>query len=150
MVQFRKPKVDDIPGIWSRLAPLMAAERILPRSEQSLCERLRDYTVAEEGHAVVGVASIRLIDPDLAEVGALVADSDNIKAQLLEKVLDEALNLGAGKAFVLTANTIAYETAGFERCSLQSIPQKRDRQCIHCPRLQRCQQIALRIDLSAA
>ena len=38
---------------------------------------------------------------------------------------------------------------GFERCALQAIPQKRDRQCVHCPRLVRCQQIALQIDVAA-
>lgn len=143
MPTLRKPTVADVPAMMALMSPHIMAERLLPRSSRQVVERLRDYVVAADGDTVVGVASCALVDFELAEVGALAAADQDLAAQLLATVLDEARALGAQRAFVLTDDPSLYEAVGFELTSLDALPEKRDRQCMHCPRLPWCRQVAL-------
>jgi amino-acid N-acetyltransferase len=143
MAALRKPTVFDVPAILALMGPHARSEKLLPRSREHVVERLRDYTVAEEAGRVVGVASVALVAVHLAEVGVLVARDRSVEEELLAGVLEEATALGVGGAFVLTDDPAPFRAAGFSQSSLARLPEKRDRQCLRCPRAPTCRQVAL-------
>lgn len=150
MLTLRKPSVADVPDMMSLMAPRILAEQLLPRSPRQVVERLREYVLATRHGEVVGLASVSLVDFDLAEVGALAAHETDTLHSLLDHVIDEVRALGVGRAFVLTHEPHVFEARGFSRTSLDQLPQKRDHQCAHCSRAPWCRQVALemRLDVS--
>lgn len=148
MVALRRPTVTDVPAMISLMAPHIRAERLLPRTPRQVVERLRDYLVAVRGDEVIGVGSLSLVDFDLAEVGVVAGESIDLERRLLIQLVDEARALGVPRAFVLTNDPSLFEDCGFRPTTLDALPQKRDRQCLHCPRLATCQQVALELALS--
>ena len=142
-VRLRKPTIVDVSDIVRLVEPAVRQQRLLPRTRLTVTTSLRDYTVAESGDGVVGVASIALVDAGLAEVGVLVAPDPTVERRLLSAVLDEVVALGICRAFVLTDDSARYEQHGFRRTTLQALPEKWDRQCLRCARQPRCRQIAL-------
>ena len=96
----------------------------------------------------IRVFGFRIVEPHLAEVGAWAGVDESITGRLLDHILTEARDVGVQRAFVLTDDATPFEARGFERCTLSGIPEKRDRHCVHCPRVHRCAQVALQIDLA--
>lgn len=147
MLRLIKPTVAHVSAIHALIAPHVRSERLLPRSPRQIAERLRDYTLAVEHGEVIGVASLSLVDTYLAEVGVLVADRSDVEGELLIAILDEAQAMGVDRAFILTDDPAPFEERGFERTTLNALPEKRDRQCLRCSRAPRCRQQALTIQL---
>lgn len=143
MLAIRKPNVDDVPKMESLMAPLIESEALLPRTRLNIVRALRDYVVAEVDGDLVGLASVSLVDVHLAEVGAVVCLQPEYLDELMSAVLDEAKAMGVQQAFVLAPDAAPYETMGFKLSSLEDLPEKRDRQCLRCPRLPRCRQVPL-------
>ena len=147
MLHLRKPTVIDVPRMHHLMQPHILKEALLPRSERNIVERLRDYTVVEDGGDVVGLVSISLVELHLAELGAVVCEEPEHLAQLVDAALAEARSLGVKRVFVLAPEAAPYEALGFERATLADVPEKRDRQCLRCSRLPRCRQVVLQKDL---
>lgn len=149
MVALRRPTVTDVPAMIALMAPHIRAERLLPRTPRQVLERLREYWVASRDESVVGVASLSLVDFDLAEIGVVAGETRELEQTLLQRVLDEARSLGVPRAFVLTDDPAIFEDCGFRPTTLDALPEKRDRQCLHCPRVATCQQVALELYLAS-
>lgn len=143
MVALRKPTLSDLPSMEALMAPHVASEALLPRTRLELVRHLRDFTVAEEDGHLVGLASVSLVDLHLAEVGAVVCEQPQHMAELLEAVLSEARQMGVDRAFILAPDPSRYAAFGFEPTQLSALPEKRDRQCLRCPRMARCKQVPL-------
>ncbi len=143
----RKPTVQDVPAILALLERAIVDEAVLPRTALQVAERLRDYTLAVEDGVVTGVASISLVDLHLAEVGVLVGPNEETEACLLDWLMAEAEVMGVTRTVVLTDKADRFEAWGCARSSLAALPEKRDRQCLRCPRLPRCRQVALERNL---
>ena len=148
MVAVHRPTVSDIPAMMALMSPHIRAERLLPRTPRQVVERLREYWIARRGDEIVGVGSLSLVDVDLAEVGVVAGESHGVERLLLDHLLADARALGVPRAFVLTDKPDLFEGCGFRPTSLDALPQKRDRQCLHCSRLATCQQVALELYLS--
>ena len=139
----RKPTVADVSEIMHLIEADIRNERLLPRTHRAVAERLRDYTVAELDGVVVGVGSMSMVDLHLVEIGVLKAESAETEQRLMAALLAEAQQLGVERAFVLTDDDAPFAALGFARTTLADLPEKRDRQCLRCPRLPRCRQVAL-------
>jgi amino-acid N-acetyltransferase len=148
MLALRKPRLSDVPAMHSLMEPLIRSEALLPRTPRAIVEHLRDYTLAvDEDDQVVGLASLSLVEVHLAELGAVVCQQPELMATLVSRVLEEAREIGVQRVFVLAPETDAYEALGFHSAEIADLPEKRDRQCLRCPRLPRCRQVALVQDL---
>ncbi|MCB9762334.1 MAG: hypothetical protein H6739_21230 [Alphaproteobacteria bacterium] len=143
MLQLRKPTIADVSDMLTLMAPEVRAEALLPRSRRAVIERLRDYVVAEDHDGLVGLASLSLISDELAELGALVSPAPSLTEALIAALFEEARDLGVRRAFVLAPDPAPFEALGFAQVALDQLAEKRDRQCLRCPRLPRCRQIAL-------
>lgn len=143
MLALRKATVADVPKMHALMAPHIVREALLPRSERTIVERLRDYTVAEADGEIVGLASVSLVELHLAELGAVVCDQPALMAALVDAAVAEAQAFGVKKLFVVAPSPEPYQALGFELASIADFPEKRDRQCLRCPRLPRCRQVVL-------
>jgi len=148
MVAVDRPTVLDVPAMMALMSPHIRAERLLPRTPRQVVERLREYWVARRDGEIVGVGSLALVDFDLAEVGVVAGESSRVERDLLDRLLADARALGVPRAFVLTHDPELFESCGFRPTNLDALPQKRDRQCLHCSRLATCQQTALELYLT--
>jgi amino-acid N-acetyltransferase len=148
MLAVRKPNVNDVTAMHQMMVPHVVSETLLPRSPRQIVEHLRDYVIAEEDGRLVGLASLSLVECHLAELGAVVCEHPTLLPRLVNVALQEAEAVGVNRVFVLAQDAETYESLGFSRVSIQSLPEKRDRQCLRCPRLPRCRQIALVYDIN--
>lgn len=143
MLALRKPTVEDVDRMQALMAPHVLSEALLPRTRLDLVRGLRDFVLAEEDGELIGLASVSLVDVHLAEVGAVVCSRPENLHELMEAVLNEARSMGVDRAFVLAPDPAPYRALGFEPTQLSELPEKRDRQCLRCPRLPRCRQVPL-------
>jgi amino-acid N-acetyltransferase len=143
MLALRKPTVEDVDRMQALMAPHVLSEALLPRTRLDLVRGLRDFVLAEEDGELIGLASVSLVDVHLAEVGAVVCERPERLNELMDAVLDEARTMGVDRAFVLAPDPAPYRALGFEPTELSALPEKRDRQCLRCPRLPRCRQVPL-------
>ena len=148
MLELRKPTVSDVAMMHQLMAPHVRTEVLLPRSQRHIVENLRDYVVAEDDGRLVGLASLSLVECHLAELGAVVCEQPELLSRLVTVALEEARAVGIQRVFVLAAEPEPYLELGFSQVEIQALPEKRDRQCLRCPRLPRCRQVPLVYEIS--
>jgi amino-acid N-acetyltransferase len=125
------------------------AERglMIHRSHAELFDRLRDFVVAEDAGHVVGVAGLRVMWADLAEVYGLAVHPDargrGIGRQLVEAVVDDARRLIVWRIFALTYERAFFERCGFAVVDRKLLPMKVWGECVRCAKHDCCDEIAM-------
>jgi len=152
-LDLRDAHVGDVPAMAALLNDYAERGLMLHRSRSELYDRIRDYRVAVQPDGqVVGVAGLRVMWANLAEVYALaVAPSARrlgLGRKLVESTVELARELGIHRVFALT-----YERAFFERCSFEVVdrrmlPLKVWGECVRCPKHEACDEIAMVRELS--
>ena len=88
---------------------------------------------------------------DLGEIRSLavIGESQNrgLGSQLVETCLEEAVELGLSKVFVLTLIKDFFARLGFEEVHKSTLPHKIWADCIKCPRFPDCDEIAMILEL---
>lgn len=126
-------------------------DELLPRSLNDLYEDIRDYVIMTDGDRIIGTCALHVNWEDLAEVKALVIDSDyqgqKLGRKIVEHCLDEARSLGLVRAFALTYRPGFFKALGFHDVDKSDLPHKVWNECIHCVKFPNCGEIAVAIDL---
>ena len=143
----RQARVGDIDAIFTLIDEASHTSTVLPQSREILCERLRDFLVADCSGEVVGCGALSLFTPTLAEIRSLVVAqplrSEGLGGRIVDALLREAQCLGVRRVFALTAKVSYFERLGFKRVEKASLPQKVWTECIHCPKYLDCQEDAV-------
>ena len=147
----RAANLFDARAISRLIEPFARADQMLPRPVADIVENLRDFKVAYDGDELVGVAALHLMPPDTAEVRALaVADAwqgRGLGRELVGLCLQEARALGIRQAFTLTLQPGFFERLGFSVSERDSLTHKVWTECYKCPKYDRCDEIAMTVDL---
>ena len=127
---------------------------MLHRSLESVYESLREFQVAEEDDArIVACVAVDVFWADLAEVKSLAVAPDRTRAglgrRMIEAGAEDARALGVRRMFALTYEKEFFLRAGFEIVDRESLPEKVWRECIACPKVDACDEIAMIRRLSA-
>lgn len=147
-------------GITIRTARLADAEAIgditalyadrgfmLKRSPENIIENIRNFLVAEHDRRVIGSCAISFFTLYLAEIRTLaVIDSftrRGVGSMLVGKAEDVLREEGVTTAFVLTLSPVFFLSLGYREVSKEMFPQKIWRDCINCPKLMACDEIAM-------
>ncbi|MDH3584672.1 MAG: N-acetyltransferase [Phycisphaerae bacterium] len=146
--QLRPARVGDVPGIAGIVNDYAEQGLMLHRAHAELYESLRDYQVVEAGDQLLGVAGLRIMWSNLAEIYGLAvvsaARGQGLGRRLVEALVDEARTLGVRRLFALT-----YERSFFERCGFDvvdrhaTLPLKVWSECVRCPKRTACDEIAV-------
>jgi amino-acid N-acetyltransferase len=125
--------------------------RMLHRSLESVYESLRDFLVCCQDGQVVGCVGLSVSWKDLGEIRSLAVAADHqgkgAGRALVMQAAQDAKALGLKRVFALTYEMKFFAALGFVVVDKESLPTKVWRDCIHCPRADACDEIAVVLDL---
>lgn len=137
-MEIRKARFTDIEAIHAIVNGYAEEGQMLARARNVLYETLRDMTVAEEDGRIVGVGALHLTWDELAEVRTLAVDKAysrrHIGTRIVERLLEEAKEIGVKTVFTLTYRADFFSTLGFVETSKESLHHKVWKDCINCPK----------------
>ncbi|MBQ1248862.1 MAG: N-acetyltransferase [Selenomonadales bacterium] len=146
-MEFRKAKFTDVEAIHAIVNGYAEEGQMLARARNVLYETLRDMTVAEEDGKIVGVGALHLTWDALAEVRTLAVAKEysrrHIGTGIVERLLQEAKEIGVKTVFTLTYRPDFFGTLGFVETSKESLHHKVWKDCINCPKFPNCDEIAM-------
>ncbi len=147
MVVIRRAKVSDVNQIHELINVYSEQKILLPRTVESLYQNIQSIFVAELDDRVVGSASLSILDKELAEIRSLVVDPNvekkGIGRLLVEEVVAETSRIGIQKLISLTYQVKFFEKCGFEVTVKDTMPQKVWKDCINCPKMPSCDEVAM-------
>jgi len=124
---------------------------MLHRSLESICESLRDFLVWQEDGRVLGCVALSLSWKDLGEIRSLAVANGHqgkgIGQALAARAIEEAKALGLKRIFALTYEPAFFAKLAFRVVEKETLPTKVWRDCIHCPKADACDEIAMVLDL---
>jgi amino-acid N-acetyltransferase len=148
-------------ALLSDIAPLLglingyASEGImLPRTEFELAENIRDFTVAVEGTELTGCGALHFYGPKTGEVRSLAVHPDwkgmGVGRRIVEALEDESRAHGLESVFAFTYIPKFFNKLGFLEVERRTLPSKVWKDCLRCPKLHCCDEIAMQKLLGAA
>ena len=147
-IEYKKPKLSDIPQMQLLVAPEIESGVILPRTDDEIGTNIRSYTLAMDGDKLVGFCALHIHSPNLAEVRSMIIDSNyrgkNIGSELVSMVCQEGLLLGLKEVLALTYQQHFFERLGFIEIPKESIPEHKIwADCIKCKLFPVCNEVSL-------
>jgi len=150
----RKALIQDVKSIHTILNHFGDRAILLPRSLSEIYDHLRDFYVIEQSDGkgkIQGVCALSISWEDLGEIRSLAVIGESQKQglgfQLVKACLEEAVELGLSKVFVLTLIKEFFARFGFKEVHKSTLPHKIWADCIKCPRFPDCDEIAMILEL---
>jgi amino-acid N-acetyltransferase len=136
---YRSATVEDVDGIFKLVNSMAESGQMLRRSKYRIVTMLANFIVAT------------FKDGDSAEIAALAVvprfQSNGVGHQLVQELLRQAQTLGFPEVITLTYAVDFFSELGFSVQSKDRFPRKLWRECLECPRLEDCDEIAMSIRL---
>lgn len=147
----RKAKFSDVEAIHKLVNTYAEKGLMLARSRNTLYETLRDMVLAEENGQVIGVGALHLVWDELAEIRAMAIAPENVGTgvgrKIVERLFEEARELGIKKLFTLTYQPGFFEKLGFGEVAKEELPHKVWKECINCAKFPNCDETAMTREL---
>jgi amino-acid N-acetyltransferase len=150
----RKARLTDVNDMFRIINHYAETQLMLPKTQLQLYENLRDYSVVMEALApnrILGCGALHIYWENLAEIRALaVAPGMNrmgVGTSLVEKLLDEARELGIEQVFVFTYEPKFFSRFGFIQVEHRTMPLKVYNECFNCPKFNKCDELAMVLHL---
>lgn len=148
-MQVRKARLQDATNIYDLVNSLSHDGTLLRRAFPEICENVRDFTIAETAAGVfLGCGALHLYGPHLVEVRSIVvrpeAKGHGAGGKILSVLLEEAEEHGVGCVCLFTRIPSFFFRYGFREVEDRAaLPDKIFKDCQNCPRLYRCDEIAM-------
>ena len=146
MPSVRNARVDDVDSIISLVNYYANKGLLLPKSPFKVYSKLQSFFVAEDRERIVGCASLIVLWRDLAEICSLAVDEryagKGIGKALVSKCIEKARELKLPQVIVLTYQKKFFERMGFHLVDKDTFPRKLMWECLECPRLDKCDELA--------
>jgi amino-acid N-acetyltransferase len=120
---------------------------LLPRSLPEVCENVRDFTVVEHEGRIVGCGALHLYGTHLSEVRSIAVDPEfsgrGVGRRLVRALLREAKHHQVTCVCLFTRIPTFFGKFGFGLARREELPDKIYKDCLNCPRLHACDEIAM-------
>ena len=121
---------------------------VLPRSLPELCENIRDFVVVEDqGGNVIGCGALHLYGTHLAEIRSIAvhpsAQGKGAGRRVIKALLQEAARHQVAGVCLFTRIPEFFAKLGFSMATLTDLPDKIYKDCLSCPRLNNCDEVAM-------
>jgi amino-acid N-acetyltransferase len=120
---------------------------MLPRTELELAENIRDFTIAATGGALVGCGALHFYGTRTAEVRSLAVHphwkQQGVGKRLMGAIEAEAAAHGIQSLFAFTYVPTFFLKLDFVEVDRRLLPSKVWKDCLRCPKLQCCDEIAM-------
>lgn len=143
----KKATKDDIDSIYKIIKPYSDAEIILDRTKDDIYNSIKHFLTAKIDNRVIGVISLYDYGNKLKEIRSLAVTKEfyenGIGSALLKALINDILNKGNVKIFVLTYSPVFFKKNGFVEVSKESLPLKIWKDCNKCKNRENCGETAL-------
>lgn len=143
----RSARLADVEQIHAIIRLYSGDGTLLPRSMAELCENVRDFVVTEEDGRIIGCGALHLYGIHLAEIRsiAVLPGSNGLGAgrKLVKALLKEAARHQVSCVCLFTRIPEFFAKLGFAIATREELPDKIYKDCMHCPRLHACDEIAM-------
>lgn len=145
----RPAEMRDVHNIHLLLHDYAAQGVLLDRSEEDIAFYLKNFTVAvDENGLLLGCMAVRDFGNDLLEVRSLAIQPGLRKSGIGRKLVGKAIarldeERGSYRLFALTLQPGFFEKLNFEIVEKELFPEKIWADCVHCPKRDRCDEIAV-------
>jgi len=143
----RKALLTDVTALVELINAYASEGIMLPRTEFELAENVRDFTVAVDGGSVVGCGALHFYGPRTGEIRSLAVHpgwkQHGIGKQLVQALEAEALANGLQSLFAFTYIPGFFSKLDFAEVDRRLLPSKVWKDCLRCPKLQCCDEIAM-------
>ncbi len=151
-ITIRNPRVTDIDSIFKLTNKMADKGLMLHRSKLKIVEMINDFLVAvNERDEVVGCGAFSLLWTDLGEVKALAVEDGyqgrGIGKALVKALLEKGRALRVPEVITLTYQVEFFKKLGFVETDKEKFPKKIWRECLECPKLENCDEVALHLFL---
>jgi amino-acid N-acetyltransferase len=137
----------DIPAIVTIVAENARLGHLLPRNAENIRASLGSWLVGEVQGQVVGIGSLLVMSPILAEVRSLAVLPQyralGVGAAIVEGIVAEADRQGFPTVFALTRAVGFFTKLGFTITDKERFPEKVWRDCAICPLQHACDETAV-------
>lgn len=123
----RSARTSDVPGIQNLIEPLVQRRILLGKDRVVFYESLQEFRVAEDANGrLIGCGALHVIWDDLGEVRTLAVEEawlhKGVGHALLQRIEQDARELGVTKLFCLTFETTFFGKHGFEPIGEELVP----------------------------
>ena len=147
MVRTRNAILPDIEQIYSIIHPYSQSGTLLPRAMAELNENVRDFVVAEDAGKIIGCGALHLYGMHLAEVRTIAVDpaakGRGAGRKVVEALLEEATRQHVACVCLFTRIPDFFGRMGFTVARREELPDKIYKDCVHCPNLFACDEVAM-------
>lgn len=128
--KIRPMEQTDIPAVLRLMNPFIESGKLLPRTENSLFEKLNDYIVYEYDGGVRACSALHFYSDGQAEIAAVAVDENfahmGIGPKMIKHLVEKAKFGNSKGLFILTTQAIDwFEKMGFELSTVESLPEER-------------------------
>jgi len=146
--RIRPAKATDVEKIYSLVKGNAEQGLMLPRSKYKIFSRLQGFVVLEnEAQEIIGCGALVILWGDLAEIQSLVVAPHKrgmgYGKQIVEALIQQAAALALPKVLSLTYQVEFFAKLGFQQIDRDSFPRKIWGECLECPKLESCDEIAM-------
>jgi amino-acid N-acetyltransferase len=150
-IQLRSATEADIDGILNLVNGYAAENLMLPRTPEQIRRALPGFLVAVSGGKVVGCGSNVQLTPKLTELRSLAVAPETrgtgLGKRLVQALVVAAHGAGYDKICALTLSEGFFNACGFETVDRWAITPKIWQECIYCSKFDRCDEIAVLMNL---
>jgi amino-acid N-acetyltransferase len=144
----RKGRVLDAAAIHALVNSLSSDGTLLPRGYEEVCEKVRDFYVAEDEYGnFLGCGALQIYGPHLAEIRSIVVKPEaqhcGVGHALLLALVAEADEHGIPAVCCFTRVPQFFARHGFVIADRELIPEKIRKDCQACARLYACDEVAM-------
>jgi amino-acid N-acetyltransferase len=146
-VSVRKAGMRDIPHVLRLINEYAANGVMLPRTEFEMSENIRDFSVAYQGDQLAGCGALHFYTPTTAEIRSLAVRPDSkqhgIGRAIVTALEGEARENDLEAVFAFTYVPQFFLRLGFGEVERGELPLKAWKDCLRCPKFQKCDEIAV-------
>ena len=147
MLRTRNAILPDVEHIYAIMQPYAQKGTLLPRTLAELAENVRDFVVAENNGVIVGCGALHLYGMHLAEIRSIAVASEaqglGAGRKLVEALMAEAERHHTACVCLFTRIPEFFAHIGFRVARREELPDKIYKDCVHCPNLTCCDEIAM-------
>jgi amino-acid N-acetyltransferase len=147
MLVTRQAILTDVLDIHGIIQPHAEAGTLLPRSVAELSENVRDFIVAEERGRILGCGALHLYGTHLAEIRSIAvfpqSKGRGVGRALVEALMEDSRRHGVTCVCLFTRTPGFFAHLGFETAKREELPDKIYKDCLHCPKLTDCDEVAM-------
>jgi len=148
MIEYKKAKLRDIIEMQNLVSPEVESGIILDRTDDEISTNIRSYTLAVDDDKLIGFCALHVHSPSLAEIRSLIIKEEyrgkGVGTGLINKVIQEGVELGLQKILSLTYEKEFFEKLGFAEIPKESLPEHKIwADCIKCKHFPVCNEVSL-------